>query len=57
MTNSEFKKLVAESKNREKCESLTMDFYYATQPESERKVGLTTMYEYIKKRAECMEAC
>jgi ABC-type multidrug transport system fused ATPase/permease subunit len=49
MTNSEFKKLVAESENQERCERLTIDFHYATKPAQERKTGLTTIYEYVKK--------
>ena len=49
MTNSKFKKLVAESENQERCESLTLDFHYATQPAQERKTGLTTIYEHVKK--------
>ena len=49
MTNSEFRKLVAESANAERCKNLTMDFYYATQPGYERKTGLTTIYEYVKR--------
>ncbi len=49
MTNSEFRKLVAESTNAERCEILTMDFYYATQQEYERKTGLTNIYEYVKR--------
>jgi uncharacterized protein YukE len=48
MNKSEFRDLVAKSSNQERCENLTLDFYYATQPGYERKTGLTTIYEYVK---------
>lgn len=49
MTNSEFRNRVANSKNTERCENLKITFHYATQPNNERKIGLTTIYEYVKK--------
>jgi len=55
MTNSEFKKLVAESTNADKCENLRMDFYYATQPAYERRTALTTIYEHVKRERNAWE--
>lgn len=49
MTNSEFKELVAKSSYSEKCEDLILDFYFATQPERQRKTGLTSIYEFVKR--------
>lgn len=49
MTNSEFKKLIADLVNPEKCDNLRLDFYYATKSGYERKNGLITVYEYVKR--------
>lgn len=49
MTNSEFKKLIADLVNPDKCDNLRLDFYYATKSGYERKNGLITVYEYVKR--------